>query len=497
MNVMTRDYETDMSVHAGYEEPNKPVPESLEAEQQLLGAILVNNEALSAIMRRVDLQSEHFFEPLHCKIFEGMLELNRQGAPILPTTMLPHIPKTEMISADVNVGQYVARLASDACSIVHAPFLAEQVVKAHAARAAISFAQQVENTAFARWDELTFVDEIEKISSKLIDAVESAKAKERQRPGDAYMDRFNASSANSGAVGVAIGLKELKRVLNESVFEAGNLYGLLSSSGEGKTSLTIQIMLHALKQGHPVLFLSYDQSQAQCVAQMIAQEKGIDSKQQKDPMYSMSETERDMSVQFALWLNAQPIEIIRCQRESNARLLNYARQFVKRHTKPGSKTPLVVIDHIKKIPPRDYRLSPDKIASEINVEWKSFADETKSAVIMLNQRNGEMNKRINPRPIGKDLYGGEGARDDYDTMIYLYRPAKYRREMLATCSDDKQLTAINRVFAEFGDEEAIETVAEIGAIKVRFGDPSIRERLKFEGRYTRYVSMRTEEERLF
>jgi len=496
MNAMNQDFPQDMSMHGGYHETPKAVPENLIAEQQVLGAIVINSMAMSAILSRVPLAPDHFFEPLHQRIFEGMASLMNENRPILPATLEPYLPKGEKVG-DMTVPEYIARLAAEACSIVHAPFLAEDILKAYAARNAISFAHQVEDLAFNNWGELTFIDEIEKLSSKLVDAVELAKAKERQRPGDAYMDRFRASYENNGAVGVAIGLKELKRVLNESVFEAGNLYGLLSSSGEGKTSLTIQIMLHALKQGHPVLFLSYDQSQAQCVAQMIAQEKGIDSKQQKDPERSMSESERDMSVQFASWLNSQPIEIIRCQRESNVRLLSYARQFVKRHTKPGSKTPLVVIDHIKKIPPRDYRLSPDKIASEINVEWKSFADETKSAVIMLNQRNGEMNKRTNPRPIGRDLYGGEGARDDYDTMIYLYRPAKYRREMIATCGDDKQMTAINRVFAEFGDEEAIETVAEIGAIKVRFGDPSVRERLKFEARYTRYVSTRNEEERLF
>ena len=199
---------------------------------------------------------------------------------------------------------------------------------------------------------------------------------------------------------------------------------------------------------------------------------------------------------FATWINAQPIEIIRCQREGNARLLNYARQFVMRHKTKNPKTPLVVIDHIKKIKPRDDRQSPDKIASEINVEWKAFADETQSSVLMLNMRNGEMHKRNNPRPISRDLYGGEGAREDYDSMIYLYRPSKYRKDMLAT-ADNKTIPNINAVFSEFGDEEAIETVAEIGAIKVRFGDPSIRERLKFEARYTRYVSTRNDEERLF
>lgn len=484
----------DRERHFGRQEQPLVLPENIEAEQALLGAILVNNAALPAILAKVPLEADHFFEPLHRKIYSGMVEIIGQGIKADVITIQDYVPKREKVG-DISVATYLARLVSGAVSVIHAADFAQVVISSSAARKAIGYAEQIKDKAFQNWHELGFIDEIEKLSSMLVSAVEEAKAKELQRPGDAYMDRFAASSKNNGAVGVSIGLKELERVLNESVFEAGNLYGLLSSSGEGKTSLTIQIMLHALKQGHPVLFLSYDQSQAQCVAQMISQEKGIDSKQQRDPERLMSETERDMSIEFASWINSQPIEIIRCHRESNARLLNYARQFVARWSKKTSKTALVVIDHIKKIPAANPNQSPDKVAASINVEWKAFADETKSAVIMLNQRNGEMNKRFNPRPIGRDLYGGEGARDDYDTMIYLYRPAKYRRDMLATCQE-KDLKTINEVFAEFGSEEEIETVAEIGAIKVRFGDPSIRERLKFEGRYTRYVSMQRHEERL-
>lgn len=496
MNAVAYEFsQDDRDRHFGVQEPQMELPENIEAEQALLGAVIVNNLALSVILKAVPLAPEHFYEPLHRKLFEGMLDMSAQGKAITTITLKDFVPKAEKVG-DMTVAQYVARLASEAVSIINAPDYAKTVISAYAARNAIAFADQIKTTAYQQWHELSFIDEIEKISSKLVTAVEAAKASEYQRPGDAYMDRFKASSANNGAVGVAIGLKELHRVLNEPVFEAGNLYGLLSSSGEGKTSLTIQIMLHALKQGHPVLFLSFDQSQAQCVAQMIAQEKGIDSRQQKDPMRSMSDSEREQSILFATWINSQPIEIIRCQREGNARLLNYARQFVMRHKTKNPKTPLVVIDHIKKIKPRDDRQSPDKIASEINVEWKAFADETQSSVLMLNMRNGEMHKRNNPRPISRDLYGGEGAREDYDSMIYLYRPSKYRKDMLAT-ADSKSIPNINAVFSEFGDEDAIETVAEIGAIKVRFGDPSIRERLKFEARYTRYVTTRQEREELF
>jgi replicative DNA helicase len=464
--------------------PVEIIPESLEAEQQLLGAIMMNNDAFNAI--RVPLDAKHFYEPLHRKIFGGMQELRSEGKRIHPVSLKGYVSSSEKVG-NKTVSEYLASLASEACSVVLAPQHASDIMKAAVARDAIAFAEQVKE-ATARWGELSFMDEIVKLSDAIRSRVEELAVSDDTRPGDAYMDRFNASSVNAGAVGVAVCLPELRKVMNEDVFEAGNLYGLLSSSGEGKTSLTIQIILGALAAGHPVLFLSYDQSQSQCVAQMIAQKHGIDSKQQKNPMGLMSQSEQDQSISFATWINGQPIDIIRCHRESNKRLIGYANRFLARHK--GSKTPLFVIDHIKKIKPRDERMTPDKISAEITVEWKSFADETKSAVLMLNQRNTEGTKRLNPRPISRDIYGGEGAKEDYDAIVYLYRPEKYRKDMLATAGNDRERISIANVFAEFGGD--IETIAEIGVIKSRFGDTSVSERLKFEARYTRYVSMRPE-----
>lgn len=493
MNAHQRDFTADeQSMHFGQQ---RELPESLVAEQQLLGAILVNNAAYGAIQSRVPLTADHFYEPLHRRIFGKIVELHEQGKVITPPALFPIFASSERVG-DITPAQYIARLAGEACTIVLAPQFAEDVVKASVAREAIFDAHEIIAAAYDRWTEPSFVDDVSKIAETTRNKVEEARATVRRRPGDAYIERFEAASTNAGSMGVPIGLKELQKVLNESVFEAGNLYGLLSSSGEGKTSLTIQILLHALRKGHPVLFLSYDQSQAQCVAQMIAQEHGIDTKQQKDPNGSMTEGEREKGILFANWINTQPIEIIRCQREGNARLIAYARQFLSRFK--SDKTPLIVIDHIKKIKARDDRLSPDRISAEITVEWKALADETKASVLMLNQRNTEGTKRLNPRPIGKDIYGGEGAKEDYDAVIYLYRPSKYQKDMMATASDDRQRNQINAVFREFGDEDEIETTAEIGAIKVRFGDPSVRQRLKFEARFTRYVSSAVEpQERFF
>lgn len=331
---------------------------------------------------------------------------------------------------------------------------------------------------------LTLMDEIESAEKRLNEAKERLSSlKSSASAGASYLTMFQASARRDGVVGVPIALPEIAKVLSEPVFEAGNLYGLLSSSGEGKSSLTMQIIYHALKQGHPVLFLSYDQSAAQCVRQMIAQVHGIDLHQQRAPSSMMSPLEQDTCVKFAMWIDKQPLEIIRCQREGVVQLVVYARRFIKRMA--NGKTPLIVVDHIGKVKPRDPKLSPDRISGEVTVELKALADELAASVLILNQRNGEGGRRQNPRPIAKDLYGGEGARSDYDAIMTLYRPEKYKKEAEKIAATKQDWEIIGKVF---GSE--IEGVAEVASIKVRFGDPSIVERLKFEGRYTRYVSER-------
>lgn len=119
------------------------------------------------------------------------------------------------------------------------------------------------------------------------------------------------------------------------------------------------------------------------------------------------------------------------------------------------------------------------------MELKSLAYETQSAVLILYQRNGLGSRRDNPRPIAADLYGGEGARADYDAVLTLYRPEKYKKEREKVAATKQDWAVINTVF---GSE--VEGIAELASIKVRFGDPTICEFVNFEAEYTRYVSQK-------
>ncbi|MHC2298173.1 DnaB-like helicase C-terminal domain-containing protein [Rhizobium mongolense] len=481
MNAHPRDITTDHRMMDGISEDDV-----FNAEEGILAGILCKNDLLGPC----GLEPHDFSEALHQTIFSAIQQLCAGHQIADASTLKPFVPKA-VDNLHISPAEYLNRLQRAGFYTLQQDFEAKvQIVKgASMSRQLAREADFIANLAKEGHTLLTLGDEIESLDQRLKDLMSRfSETKAVKSPGSQYLAAFNASGRRDGVVGVPIGLEEIKRVLSESVFAGGNLYGLLSSSGEGKTSLTIQIIYHAICEGHPVLFLSYDQSAYQCIRQMIAQVHGISVKQQDEPMRLMSDKERDACVKFATWIERQPLEIIRCQREGVGQLTAYARRFIKKRA--NGKTPLIVLDHIGKVKPRDPKLSPDRISGEVTVELKALADETQSAFLVLNQRNSFGTRRDNPRPISADLYGGEGAKADYDGIIYLYRAEKYKADRVATAATDSDWKKINKVF---GSE--IEGIAEIGSIKCRFGDPNIRETLKFEAQYTRYISNQPERER--
>jgi replicative DNA helicase len=167
----------------------------------------------------------------------------------------------------------------------------------------------------------------------------------------------------------------------------------------------------------------------------------------------------------------------------------YARRFLTTFAPRFDKVPLIILDHVRKVKPKNERDHERRIAAEVNGVCKDIAAEHDAVWLNLNQRSSSGVKRKNPRPIDADIYGGEMAREDYDGMFYLYRAWKYRSAQLATAADEKEEREIEGRFAR---ERWEEDHAELGALKVRFGDPSVRRRIRFEATFTRYVSTREE-----
>jgi replicative DNA helicase len=177
--------------------------------------------------------------------------------------------------------------------------------------------------------------------------------------------------------------------------------------------------------------------------------------------------------------------VVKCTDHSAPQLLAFARAFVKRFG--NGNVPLIVVDHIGAVKPEDRRADEGTKAKDINKVFKAGAEQTGAAWLILNQRNSYGMKRDNPRPISADLFGGDPAKQAYDAIFYVYRYLKFLEERKAIASSESDWKKIAKVFPS-AVREGGEDIAQIGAIKVRFGNAAITRNLIFEARFTRYRS---------
>ncbi|WP_011580543.1 MULTISPECIES: replicative DNA helicase [Chelativorans] len=462
-------------------DPIREVPHNIEAEQALLGAVMVNNACYDLVSRIV--RPEHFFEPLHRDIFKASGDLITVGRRADPITLRDFLPADAKVG-EMTVAQYLAALCADAVTIVMARDYAASIFDAWMSRQIIVACEDTVAKLYQRrpgMDPLTEAGPVEDMLAKL--RAERVSASGTASHGRQYLQSLTEARQRGKVLGVPICLPEIAAVISEPSFEAGNLYGLLSSSGEGKTSLTLQIIMHALKKGHPVQFLSFDQSAEQCIRQLVAQEHGIEARRQRAG--DLSEKEWETVVDFSNWMDREPFEVVKCTDHSAPQLLAFARAFVKRFG--NGNVPLIVVDHIGAVKPEDRRADEGTKAKDINKVFKAGAEQTGAAWLILNQRNSYGMKRDNPRPISADLFGGDPAKQAYDAIFYVYRYLKFLEERKAIASSESDWKKIAKVFPS-AVREGGEDIAQIGAIKVRFGNAAITRNLIFEARFTRYRS---------
>jgi len=125
--------------------PYRTLPHNLEAEQALLGAMLVNNEVVNRVS--AFLAPEHFFHAIHGRIYQAMLRIVERGQRADPVT-LKHFFEGDEALADIGGAQYLARLAASAVTIINAEDYARTVHDLHLRRELIRLGEEVVNTAY-------------------------------------------------------------------------------------------------------------------------------------------------------------------------------------------------------------------------------------------------------------------------------------------------------------------------------------------------------------
>ncbi|MHC5308157.1 DnaB-like helicase C-terminal domain-containing protein [Bartonella sp. LJL80] len=452
----------------------KPPFNALEAEQALLGAVLLDNRLYHAI--RPQLLPDHFCDPLHGQLWQWLGEMIDSGSDATPVSMKPFI-------ADIQVGElsayhYLVRLVTQAVGASQTQGFARAIFDCAARNRLIAMARSVEDQARHAGPGETAANLIQTAESALIALKESLHIPRQNNHRGAVVDRLmQRYQSRDKAATIPLPMPEISDVLS-GMLEAGNLYGLLSSSGEGKTSLAMQIMDHAAASGHPVVFFSYDQSAEQCLMQMASQRLRLETRSIREQLLSKQDEKRYFSE--LMTLRKHPMQIVSCTAETIQQLISQLQPLLR--TKP-ELTPLVVVDHVRKIAPMQANSHEGRIAAEIGGMAKAVAREHKLVWLNIMQRKSLRETRENPHPNDSDLFGGEQAREDYDAILYLYRPEKYRTYRLSRASSAARRDAICQYLHKWQGK------SKLGALKVRFGDPTIWRPLAFEAEFTRYASL--------
>lgn len=463
---------------------DEALPDTSDVERALLGTIIQANDAYWRVSGF--LKPEHFGEAINAEIFSIIGTLITAGRMAIPPTIIPYLPAGE---GQATASLYVAEMTSDAMPAGQVHNLALTVVEAFQRRMGIARMQDgisLLRTMPIDGSPAKVFDEV-RANLDALSMIDEAKDGDIARVVDGMLERMTALDSRPT---VPFPLSQLSEIIGGDM-EAGNLYGMLSSSGEGKTSLALQIMDHAASKGHPVVLLSYDQSGAQCVDQIASQRTGIENTRIRNK--TLQEREAEQYLKALADIKAMPLFIRKCSSATDgaAQLQGFVRALHSKKLKRFDKPALVVLDHSRKVKPVNPNAHEGRIAAEANGVFKQCAADLGLVWFNLMQRSSSGTKRKNPRPMDSDIYGGESGREDYDAVFYLYRGFKYWKSQLATADDEKDEGKIN---ARFQREKWLEDEAEVGALKARFADPSRYFRLRFEKEFTRYVSKRTADE---
>lgn len=469
------------------------LPDAIEAEQALLGAIIVNNEAYWRVAGF--LKPMHFSEKLHELIYETAGAMIAEGRSANPITMKAYLPADQMVG-DMTVSRYLARLCAEAVTVINAYEYGRAVMEVWARRQLISAAEDLDNLARNMPVDMN----PEKVIGEMANRLTQIAQEGNERAGSVKygvilpnaVDKA-AKSSSDAASRIPWFLPEITSALGD--IRRGNLIGLMSDSGGGKTSFSLQQCRFAASRGFKSAFFSIEVTDEEAALQAAAQQSHISlgridaftlNSKEKD------ELEREMATSTDL-----PFYIVGFGECSLSDIRIKAEAMVK-----SQGLDLIMIDHAKMIALPNPK---DMFAERVNALYrglKSLAKALNVAIVILIQRNDDWKRRWQSsgaytafRPVMGDAYGGGSIKQLLDVWFSLYRPEPLYREMLPTMPperlsqkqiDDGVLTK-KQVMLQKLDESRGK--AAIINHKRRRGEPGQSPQIVFEGEFTLFKSL--------
>ena len=409
-------------------------PQNVEAEQALLGAILVNNEAFYRVSDF--LLAEHFYEPVHREIYEIAGKIIRAGKTATPITVKTYLP--DNLIADVTMAQYLGRLAAEATTVLNAADYGQAVYDLAIRRNLIQIGEQMTATAYDADVELTAPKQIEEAEKSLFDLAE----KGRYDGGfqsfttaltDAIKMAGEAYQRDGSLSGMATGLTDLDRMMGG--LQKSDLIILAGRPGSGKSSLATNIAFHIARNwkgdvtpdghrktmdGGQVALFSLEMSAEQLATRILAEQTEIPSSDIRRG--NIHESQFARLVDVSQMLETVPLYIDDTGGLSISQLAARARRL-----KRQKGLDLMIIDYIQLLSGSSRKANENRVQelTEITTTLKALAKELDVPIIGCAQLSRAVEQRDDKHPQLADLRDSGSIEQDADVVCMLRRPCKY------------------------------------------------------------------------
>lgn len=472
--------------------PFRQAPHNLDAEQALLGAILVNNEAMDRVSSF--LEPHHFFDPLHQQIYETAAKLIHAGKQATPITLRTFFEQAEPISANLTVPQYLGTLAANATTIINAEHYGHTIYDLATRRALIIIGEDMVNEAFDSPVDVPPKAQIEKAETRLYDLAEQRKYGQGFLEFDTALtgaiNMANAAYERAGHLsGLATGLGDLDSKLGG--LQPSDLVILAGRPSMGKTSLATNIAYTIAKNyrvehqadgtekvadGAVVGFFSLEMSAEQLATRILSEQTEISSEKIRRGM--IDEAEFRKLVEVSREMSQIPLYIDQTGGISVAQLAARARK-LKRQKGLG----LLVVDYLQLLTGHK-RQSEGRVqeVSEITTGLKALAKELNVPILALSQLSRQVEQRDDKRPQLADLRESGSIEQDADVVMFVFREEYYvERKKPSEANVEDMLKWQQEMSLVHGKAEVI-----IG--KQRHG-PTGTVPLAFEAQFTRFSNL--------
>jgi replicative DNA helicase len=434
-------------------------PHNIEAEESLLGAMLLSRTAIDVASELVS--PDDFYRPAHGHIYDAITSLSARGEPVDPVTVAEELRRADLLDAIGGPGTLLALQAGTPATSSAARYA--KIVEEHALlRNLIRVAGEISELGYSLPDDV----------SKAIDQAESMVfevAQHRQTDSmsrlhdllDQTLDTLEALYERGDAItGTPTGYIDFDELT--SGLQPNALVVVGARPGMGKTSFALGMAAHAALEAHlPVLFFSLEMSRVELSQRLLCSEARVDSTKVRNGRLTDDDWRRISHAigrlgDAQLWIDDNP-HVTVMEIRSKARRLQ---------SKVG-QLGMIVVDYIQLMTGNSRAENRQTEVAEISRGLKILARELQCPVVALAQLNRALEQRADKRPMLADLRESGSLEQDADVVVFLYRDEQYNPD-----SPDRG-------------------TAEVLVTKHRAG-PTGMVRLAFLDHYTKFANMARE-----